>query len=134
VRINQLGCSSCLKAARHVDRVAVAIALNFDAVGFVLEAGEPAVDMLQGEQVIDDGQMVWSSPCSISFAFYAAFATAAARAVARRVSKNRGATNSQMSQPSPITSMPPMTAWTPDAYSAYTLYAMPTTVIAIVRV
>ena len=81
-----------------------------------------------------DEQMVWFSSCTISFAFQAACATAAACAVAGRVATNRGATNSQMSQPSPITSMPPMTAWTPDAYSAYTLYAMPTTLIAIVRV
>ena len=78
--------------------------------------------------------MVWFLPCSISFAFHVARATAAACAVARRVATNRGAMNSQISQPSPITSMPPMTAWTPDAYSAYTLYAMPTTLIAIVRV
>ncbi len=41
----------------------------------------------------------------------------------------RGAMNSQMSQPSPITSIPPITASTPAAYSAYTLYTIPITVI-----
>jgi len=48
---------SCLQAARHVNRLAVAIALHFDAMSVVPEAGEPAVEMLQCEQIIDDGAL-----------------------------------------------------------------------------
>ena len=98
------------------------------------ECCQRAGDRERAHATSSDEQMVWFCHVRSPFAFHAACATAAACAVARRFTRNRGATNSQMSQPSPITSMPPMTAWTPDAYSAYTLYAMPTTLIAIVRV
>jgi hypothetical protein len=37
------------QAARHIDGLAIAIALDFDAVCIVLEAGEPVVEMLQCE-------------------------------------------------------------------------------------